>query len=330
MTAEQGNEGGPVPVRQIVEDACRAPSVHNTQPWGWRWDGERLELWADRSRQLPVTDPDGRNLTISCGAALHHLQVASQALGWDAWVERCPDPARPDLLATVSLAHGRVEVQSLERLDDLRARRTDRRRFTSWPLPDERLTALANEAASWGALVMPIFEQRTRDEVERVMALAEHLQRQDPAYAAELATWLAREDSLGVPASSIPEPNPHRPEHPSRFRDGDLRDPVADRSGAADRLVAICTVQDTPADWLRCGEALSSLWLGTVRHGLSLLPMTQAVEMSETRGALRRALLGGMVVPQLVVRVGWQEYTRTPLPHTPRRPVDDVLEIREP
>lgn len=330
MSAEQGVVRGPVPVRQIVEDACRAPSVHNTQPWRWRWDGDRLELGADRSRQLMVTDPEGRNLTISCGAALHHLQVAAQALGWEARVERCPDPARPDLLAVVSLSPGRVEVAALERLDDLRARRTDRRRFTSWPLPDERLTAIANEAASWGALVMPIFEQRARDEVERVMALAERLQREDPRYAAELAAWRGRPDAQGVPPTSIPERDPEQPDRLARFRDGELPDPPVDLSGAADRLVALCTVEDAPADWLRCGEALSSLWLGMVRHGLSLLPMTQAVEMAETRGTLRRALLGGMVAPQLVVRVGWQEQTRSPLPHTLRRPVDEVLELREP
>ena len=53
------------PLRDIVELACRAPSVHNTQPWLWRLDGDRIELHADRRRQLPVADPSGRNLVIS-------------------------------------------------------------------------------------------------------------------------------------------------------------------------------------------------------------------------------------------------------------------------
>src|SRR5678815_5003933 len=86
-------------LRRIIELACRAPSVHNTQPWRWRIRGAELELHADRSRQLQVGDPQGRNLVISCGAALHHAQVAAGALGWEARVDRVPFGTASTLLA---------------------------------------------------------------------------------------------------------------------------------------------------------------------------------------------------------------------------------------
>ena len=82
-----------VPIRDLVELATRAPSVHNTQPWYWCVDGERVSLFADFSRQLQYADPDGRDLLISCGAALHHLRVAAAANGWKAQVRRMPNPA---------------------------------------------------------------------------------------------------------------------------------------------------------------------------------------------------------------------------------------------
>src|SRR5690606_32132752 len=63
--------------------AGMAPSVHNTQPWRWRVFPEWLELYADRSRQLGRADPEGRLMTISCGAALHHARVALAAEGWE-------------------------------------------------------------------------------------------------------------------------------------------------------------------------------------------------------------------------------------------------------
>ena len=66
-----------VPVRDLVELATRAPSVHNTQPWYWCADGDRVSLFADFSRQLPYADPDGRDRVVSCGAALHHLRIAA-------------------------------------------------------------------------------------------------------------------------------------------------------------------------------------------------------------------------------------------------------------
>jgi len=63
---------------EAVEHALRAPSVHNTQPWRWLVDGTDgvVELYADLNRHLTATDPDRRDLLISCGAALDHLVVA--------------------------------------------------------------------------------------------------------------------------------------------------------------------------------------------------------------------------------------------------------------
>lgn len=88
--------------RDLVALATRAPSVHNTQPWHWCIAGERLSLFADSSRQLQYADPDGRDLVISCGAALQHLQVAVAAAGWKAHVRRMPNPYNDAQLANVS------------------------------------------------------------------------------------------------------------------------------------------------------------------------------------------------------------------------------------
>src|SRR6185503_16306307 len=81
--------------------ARKAPSILNSQPWRWRVDGRTLELRADRSRQISALDPDGRMLTVSCGAALHHARVALAAEGVRTTIGYLPDPADRDLLATL-------------------------------------------------------------------------------------------------------------------------------------------------------------------------------------------------------------------------------------
>jgi nitroreductase len=132
------NDPPAVPARileRVVEVASRAPSVHNTQPWRWRAHGRTLELYTDRTRQLAATDAEGRNLTISCGAALHHAQVAAAALGWGAEVVRHPDPFQPDLLARMALAPAPPPAAAAATLAAVEGRRTDRRRFTAWPGP---------------------------------------------------------------------------------------------------------------------------------------------------------------------------------------------------
>jgi len=94
----------PLPLRELVAAAILAPSSHNTQPWRFRLAAHRIDLWADRTRALPVNDPDDRELLLSCGAALFNLRVASARHGLAASVVLQPDAAHPDLLARVALA----------------------------------------------------------------------------------------------------------------------------------------------------------------------------------------------------------------------------------
>ena len=63
-------------IERAVALACRAPSVHNSQPWRWVLEGADLRLFAATSRTVPFTDISGREAMMSCGAVLDHLRVA--------------------------------------------------------------------------------------------------------------------------------------------------------------------------------------------------------------------------------------------------------------
>src|ERR1700761_558817 len=125
-------------LRQAAVRATLAPSVHNTQPWRLVIDGPVLSIRADRSRQLRVLDPTGRQLVLSCGCALFNARVALAAAGLDARVERFPDPGDPDLVARVTV-NGELGIASqLEALDPvIELRQTNRRRFADDPVPEE-------------------------------------------------------------------------------------------------------------------------------------------------------------------------------------------------
>jgi nitroreductase len=83
----------------LIHKAVRAPSSHNTQPWLFHVSESTISLYADRTRALPVNDPDDRELTISCGCALMNLRVAAAAEGLDVRIEALPVSDEPDLLA---------------------------------------------------------------------------------------------------------------------------------------------------------------------------------------------------------------------------------------
>jgi hypothetical protein len=63
-------------VTGLVGAAVLAPSSHDTQLGPFRTSDSAIDLSADRTRALPVNDPDDRELTISC-CALFNLR------GWD-------------------------------------------------------------------------------------------------------------------------------------------------------------------------------------------------------------------------------------------------------
>jgi hypothetical protein len=310
--------------KRLVELACRAPSVYNTQPWAWRLREHAIDLYADERRSLPVADPVGRNLVISCGAALHHLQVAARAFGLRPEVTRFPDPGEPAWLARTALWPGARKPEATSNLAALHARCTDRRRFTSWPVPDERLERLVEMARDAGGDGVAVTDLVHRFQAEGQLARAYERQRRDPAIAAELRRWTDRVDGGGVPFETVPEEVAKDPSHRTRFGTGSLEDSGRPTEGS-DGLIVLSDSHDTREAWLRCGEGLSALWLHAVREGLSIVPLSQVVEVPETRAALQHDVLGNMAVPLLAVRVGWQAISRSQITPTPRRPVNDVL-----
>src|SRR5579862_995439 len=78
--------------RFAAEAAVHAPSVHNTQPWWFSSGDGEISIHADVERRLRVADPDGRELMISCGAALFTARVALRYLGFVPKVRVLPDP----------------------------------------------------------------------------------------------------------------------------------------------------------------------------------------------------------------------------------------------
>jgi hypothetical protein len=71
-----------------VQLACRAPSLHNSQPWQWVGEGVGLHLYVDHSRILPSTDKSGReaqSAAAQCSTiyALRWLQPGGQPTSTD-------------------------------------------------------------------------------------------------------------------------------------------------------------------------------------------------------------------------------------------------------
>jgi len=309
--------------------AGHAPSIHNTQPWRWRV-GETLDLYADRTRQLGVTDPDGRLLLLSCGAALHHALVVLAAEGWRVEVSRRPDAGDPDLLARVTLAEPiAVEPSAVRLLQTMTVRRTDRRPLTDTPVDPNVVARVARVVHGAGARLHVLDREHLVD-LAAAASQAQATESLDPDFRAELGYWAGgvRPDGVGVPAEAIPASAPETTV-PGRDFGGPGSLPISAGHDSAAVYAILYGDDDTPVSWLRAGEALSAGWLEATELGLSVLPLSAAVEVARTRHVLRR-LLGNVGYPYLVLRLGLADPDHAGPPHTPRLPAEQVMEVIEP
>lgn len=308
-------------LQALVQAATLAPSSHNTQPWLFRLEGQVIELLADRTRALPVNDPDDRELTISCGCALFNLRVAAAAAGLQAQVEPWPDAADTDLLARVRLASSSADQTDATLQAAMAERRTYRERFAATAVDPMTLRSLVDAVHSEAALLAVLDTADQRLGAAALVAEGDAMLWANPSWRRELAAWMhprRHGDGLTLPALAIPVAQ-------MVVRTFDMGHGVAakDRQLADESpvLAVLTTVGDSPRDWLAAGQALQRLLLLGVQLGLQASYLNQPVQVATLRPKLQQ-LTGCPGYAQLLLRIGSPTQVK---PAAPRRPLADVL-----
>jgi nitroreductase len=314
----------------LLQYAVLAPSGHNTQPWLFKTDRDMIELYADRSRALPVVDPDDRELTISCGAALFHLRLALRHFGYASTVVIFPDRHNPDLLARIHLgertAVAAVEEQAL--FEAICKRRTNRQAFEQRAVPAPELIALQEAAQREGARLFILQEEDDRHAVADLIALADQMQWTDKHFRRELAAWTRsgpselRQDGIPVSALSFGKLVSYVNLRSGRTFDMGNGQAARDRQLVAGSplLAVLGTDLDTPYDWLMTGQALARILLYARSQEVWASFLNQPIEIPEVRLMLHN-LTRRSGFPQLLLRMGYGPE----VPPTPRRSVSEVL-----
>jgi hypothetical protein len=308
--------------------AVLAPSIYNTQPWKFRLIENAVEICIDRSRSLPVTDPSGREMTISAGAALMNLEIALNHFGFESWVQYTPDNTNPDLIARVRLGRPRARSYEDETLfRSIRRRRTVRRPFQSRQVPRELQRRMIWTGIDYGIWLHFADSVEDRASIRTLIEEAHETKAQDRAYQIERAQYFGSIDPMpqngsasedlsatGVTATTTEAPIANG----WMARDQKLLD-------SSPVLVVLGSNADSPEEWVRTGQALQRVLLHVTSLGLSASFMNQPCQIPELREQLR-SMTGRSGPPQLLLRMGYAQPTKP----TPRRPVREVLRAGSP
>ena len=309
--------------RALIGAAGAAPSVFNTQPWSFAVRDAAIDVFADTSRELHQSvDPDGRQLAISCGAAVLNLRVAAAHLGRASTVRLFPDPDEATLVATVTLGEYDAFVHAdAELYPSIRRRHTHRRSFQTRAVPGATLAELTACAQTEHATltILGAVERRWLFDLVSFSAVA---LAEQPGYEQAMTEWTAgsstRFDGIPVtafgslPSGGQPPMRDFSEGHPRLHADREryTRDPV---------IAILSTTRDDRVSWLQAGQGLQRLLLVACARGLAASFLNQPLDVPEIRRDMKHPSWHG--TPQMIIRLG---YARRDV-STPRRPVSDLL-----
>ena len=312
-------------IKEAVERASLAPSVHNTQPWHFVVRPDVLELHADSDRQLRALDPTGRQLVISCGCALFNARVGLAA---DRMVDvdRLPDATQPDLLARLTVLDEPAPWTPLVRLDPMiEKRHTNRRDFFEENVPPDVIYELTTAAEREEAVLLQIVDPEQKIIAAQLSQEAEAIQNADARDRAELEAWtttdLHRTD--GVPVYAIPHTD-ERSEPEALVRNFDVAGkgwlPRLKQSSLNHCLMVLGMAESNRLAWLRGGEALQRILLEATRLDCVVSLASQVSEVPSTRDRLRKEL-DLEFHPLVLMRIG----QAAPTPASKRRDLTTII-----
>lgn len=315
----------PSDYRELVRYATLAASSHNTQPWIFRLESDRIQVLPDFSRRCPAVDPDDHHLYASLGCAVENLLLAAQAAGLKGHCRF--DPSTTGLQVIFEEA----EAVRSALFDAIPLRQCSRSEYDGAPLADEELEKLEDAARGEGVSVLMLAGTEQKNLVMEYVAAGNEAQFADPAWARELKSWIRFSEKEAVRSGDgLYGPAMGSPAVPRWLgllamkgmfsaKNQNSKDRRHIHSSSA--IAVIYSQADDIPHWLEAGRSYQRLALQAAAVGLRMAFINQPVEVAKLRPEFAHAIGIGDRRPDLIVRIGHGPE----MPRSLRRPVEDVL-----
>ncbi len=317
QTAEAINEEQ---IRFLLRYAVMAPSSHNTQPWKFRIEGNKIHVFADFSRWLTIADPARRELFISVGCALENLWLAARTFRYQGSITYFPDPASVEWVATVELVKvpDLHDQESLDLFSYVINRHTYYHTFQTQAIP----ASVQQQLQPWAYLnEVSLFltdEISRRQEIEELVTQADIQQFANPAYREELGYWIGQ-SAFGTPWL-MAKMGQWVVTHFNVGKSQAKKD--ANLVVNAPLIGILYTQQNNYESQVKVGQVFERLCLGCTKLGMGVQPISQPLEIPELKVVLASILPDPGMYPQHMFGIG---YPTTKEKSTSRRSLEEVM-----
>jgi len=310
----------------MIEQAIKAPSGHNTQPWLFQINESDIQIYPNFDKSLPVVDPDNRELFISLGCAVENLCIAASEKGYK---------TRVDIAEEGTITVGLTKDESVEPdilYNQISVRQTNRSVYTGQIIPSDKINLL-KAMFDISAMNIYFYENDTPEfnTIADYIIKGNVMQMQDKAFTNELKSWMRfnkkhqdkTNDGLSYAVFGAPnlprfivEPIMSKALNDKRQNRGDRK-----KIASSSHFVLFTATSNTPEEWIRLGIIMERLLLKLTEQGIVHAYMNQPNEVSELSIKMAEALSLLNEYPTILLRIGYGEKT----PYSKRMDISNVI-----
>jgi hypothetical protein len=315
-------------LEQLVYYASLAPSGHNTQPWKFHLEEDKISIYPDFQRRLPVVDGDDHALYISLGCALENLVIAANHFGYhsDVYIHKG--------------ASSFIEVQ-LEKLaqfsefdlfHQIKIRQSTRNLYDGKEVPASHLDLLKSSTIQEDVGCILLTDMKDIEPVIELVKEACVLQLSNSDFVDELVHWIrfnksaAGKTNDGIYGASTG--NPNIPDWFGKIIMGVTLNPEKEANKCEEQIksssglaIFIAERNDKKA-WINTGRSFERFALTATALNINNAHENMPCEEVSIREKLKEILnLHQDQQPLLLVRFGYSEK----MPYSYRRPVKELI-----
>jgi hypothetical protein len=305
-------------LRFLLRYAVLAPSSHNTQPWKFRIDGTRIEIFMDEPRWLKVCDDKQRELHISVGCCLENMLIAADHFGFHDQIKYLPDSSNAMHAATVDFMDGAATERDSTLFQMITVRHTNHGEYDDRPIPAEILDQLSGCYNETEIHVQLTSDNSIKQKVDELVVRADAFEFADPAFREELGYWIGQ----GVFGTSwlMSKIGKLAVTHINMGSSTAKKDSAVLMSSP---VLGLISSKDTSRETqIKVGQVYQRLSLIAASYGIWCQPMSQIVQVEETQQEVAKLQPDPHLFPQLPFRLGFAEPERH---RTPRRTLEEVV-----
>ena len=268
----------------MIEQATKAPSGHNTQPWLFHICEDSIEIHPDNRKTLHVVDRNRREMFVSLGCATENLCIAAGSIGYASKVNVSEE-------GIISIELHSVDNQKKTLLSgQITRRQTNRSIYNGKQIPEKVIRELLTlEKEEYIGIYCWQKQSIEFNKIRDYVLVGNKIQMSDSCFKNELKSWMRfnkRDEQQTLDGLSYAVFGaPNLPRWLSRLIMGTYLTPGMQNKSdekkvnSSSHVVLFTVKNDSIPEWIQLGRTLEHFLLKTTEAGIATAFINQPCEL---------------------------------------------------